>query len=783
MLKQIGKFTISERIGRGTYSRVYRAVDSQGRPVAIKVSTTATEPQQLAEFQRDLVAAASVLHPNLASVHDLGFEDDFPYLVMEFVEGHDLDKLLKSNAAPSLAERIRTMQQVAEALKSAHERGVYHLDIRPSKIMLGDDGVAKLLDLGLGRLSFDPARVTDHGYLVGAPFYMSPERLTAIDTADARCDIWSFGVTFYEWLSGHHPFYDDDGDRMIGNIMDAAPAALAGVPAALNQTIFRAIEKDPADRYQNFTELLSDLRPMVSDLKREESDALMAEALKQTDSGRWHEARRIARQMRDLEPQQGPSSQMFGFSEQEQEKEKIAERVRPAAPPPVAAPVQPLVAAVASAAAATAVDTPEPAPPPPPPAAPQWQPPAQASASQAPLAAPPKPQRPERTAPKLPAMGTAKNGSSVVTENGSAARPKSASSPSNGARMAAAAAAGAGSAAAATPAVSTPPKAAIVREVVREEAAPKTESARPRPSSNPRTTPPQPTVRILEMEEPSSFPWAKIFAFSVPALLMIGLLLFFLRTPAKLVNARGASTEEGKEISPAPRVIKGDEKSDSEPATVPPATITMPAVNGGAQPDVASSAPGALPTADGTPPAPRAFDPKTLVAPKMQVKHRANTPLPNLAAPALANNAPVLDTATLPLAMNAPPPPTAKPVQAPAPLPATPAPTSAAPQSVEAARASASHVGGVFAQPVLVHKVQPIYPPAAMQKRAQGIVHFQATITKDGSVKNLQLLSGDPLLNVAARQAVIQFKYRPAMLNGEPVEVTQAIDIKFQLSQ
>src|ERR1700722_2491575 len=118
MLKQIGIYTISERIGRGTYSRVYRAADSQGRPVAIKVSTTRTEPEQLSEFQRDLVAAAGVLHPNLAAVHDLDFEDDFPYVVMELVEGRDLDKILKSNAAPSLEERIRIMQQVGEALKS-----------------------------------------------------------------------------------------------------------------------------------------------------------------------------------------------------------------------------------------------------------------------------------------------------------------------------------------------------------------------------------------------------------------------------------------------------------------------------------------------------------------------------------------------------------------------------------------------------------------------------------------------------------------------------------------
>jgi len=781
MLKQIGKYTISERIGRGTYSRVYRAVDPQGRPVAIKVSTTRTELEHLNEFQKDLVAAASVLHPNLVAVHDLGFEDDFPYLVMELVDGQDLDKLLKSDAAPSLAERIRVMQQIGGALQSAHERGVYHLDLRPSKIMLAEGGTAKLLDLGLGRLSFDPARVTENGYLLGAPFYMSPERLTAIDTANERCDIWSFGVTFHEWISGRHPFYDDDGERMIGNIMDADPAELSDVPAPLQEAILRALEKDPADRYQNFGDLLADLKPLVSDLRREESDALMAEALKQTDSGRWHEARRIARKMRDLDPKQSPSSQLFGFSEQE------AEQTRPVAPV-VASPVQPFSAAASvSASTATAVETPEPEPPPVERPAPvvaaaaeiftaeaitATDPAPQSAAPALPL---PRPQRPERTPPKIPTIGV-RNASPAAAENGSAAtarvRPATAAPVSNGVHVAAATAEAAS--------LSGP---ALVREM---EPGLRAEPTRSRPPSNPlaAAAPPAPTivpvqstVRILEMEEPRGFPWVKIFSFSVPALLMIGLLLFFLRPASKFLQF-STSSEEAKQISPASRVIKGDRNDSSDNSTPelsstgqPAVLTTVPVVNG--QPGATGAVPSSGDPLDGAAPtAPRTFDPKSLVIAKPPTpnRRRNNGEIVGVAAPSLGgNNAEVPETGPLTAALNVPPPP-------------SPSPAAVSPTPAAATQTSESHTGGGFVQPVLMHTVQPTYPPNALQTKTQGTVRFQATIAKDGSVKNLQLLSGDPLLNLAAKQAVLQWKYQPAMLNGQPIEVTQAIVVKFNLN-
>jgi TonB family protein len=672
MLKQIGKFTISERIGRGTYSRVYRAVDPQGRPVAIKISTTTTEQEHLSDFQRDLVAAASVLHPNLVSVHDLGFEDEFPYVVMELVDGKDLGKLIQTQANVSLGERGRVMLQVADALKSAHEREVFHLDVRPSKIMLMDDGSAKLLDLGLGRLSYDESRLTDRGYLIGSPFYMSPERLMAVDTANARCDIWSFGVTFYEWIAGRHPFYDDDGDRMIGNIMDNSPAELAEVNGSLNRLIRQTLEKDPERRYRNFAELIADLKPMLVELQRQESDSMLAEALKQSDSGQWYEARRIARQMSEREPEKR-TSQFFGISEPMANDEALApmeERVAdpmPVQAAPAAEPISvPLARAAAAAAAATAMGF-EPRKPVETPPAPT------------PGVAPPKPPQPEAKVP----------------ENSVSALPVLA---------------------------------------------------------------PRPNVRILAVEESNGFPWGKIAAFAVAALLVAGV-LFFLWGPYSGVVGKGEISAEAKAITPAIRVIKTGRDVPSASPAPSDGSSTTPANDESL--------------------GPKPFDPKSLAQPvaiASATAHRRSPATPSLKPPPIGENRVADDLAGMPMAFNAPPAPIPPAVKE----PSIQKPT---PQTVEAARAAAVRVGGSFSAPVLVHSVPPAYPKDAVQRGAQGVVRFEATIAKDGSVKNLQVLSGDPVLDIAAKEAVLKWKYQPALLNGEALEVTQAIVVKFNLSQ
>jgi TonB family protein len=756
MLKQIGKFTLLERVGRGTYSHVYRAEDPQGRSFAIKISTTPTEPHHLAEFQKDLVAAASVLHPSLVSVQDLGFDDSFPYVLMEFVEGRDLSQIIKNHASVPLGERVNVMQQVAGALKSAHERGVFHLDVRPTKIIVTDNGAAKLLDLGLGRLSYDPERLTEHGYLIGSPFYMSPDRLVDTGRADAQCDIWSFGVTLYELICGRHPFYHEDGDEMIGRIMLDQPADLTDAPASLNELVLRTLEKEPGKRFRNFAELLVDLKPITGGLYREKSDALFAEALKQNNRGTWREAWHTRREESEAEPEKAPPEQFVGISNHEPEyasykeyaaePEAVAEAAQPVAEPAVPAPAPtPVVGptpAIADAEVATdstiggsgvALETPEPALPP----------------------RIPRPQRPERTAPRILHIGA----NPRLRNGGAAAKSESALSQLAVSPVAAPNGKPQGDAIAA--AGSAPVEPPITPPIIEKST---TSIEPPRFSTDARKSSPQEAVRILETPEESSRAWRKI-AVAVAALLLIAGALFYFWGPyANLGKQPG--TAEAKTVSPG-RVIKPGEASDDRiqiPGDKSEVSVMMP------------------PDDDG---APKLFDPKSLQAVKGTPATSSN-PVALLTPPALRLNSPLAEYSGLPSLPLAPPyvAPVAKTVPIPTPIAVPPAAakTSAPSQPNEPAPVRTVRRGGSYNQPVLIRKVEPVYPAAAAEQKAQGAVSFQATITKDGAVTNLKLISGDPLLSQAAQQAISQWKFRPAVLNGEPVEVTQTIVVKFNLA-
>ncbi len=267
-MQQIGRFEIIEELGRGSMGAVYKARDPRiDRIVAIKIILTATlDPENLQEyrlrFQREAQAAGRLTHGGIVAIHDIEEDESGqPYLVMEFVEGTPLDKLLRSDQErPPLGKILDIAAQVAKALDYAHHRGVVHRDIKPANIMVTADGIAKIADFGIAKLA--GTQLTQVGQLVGTPAFMSPEQFSG-SAVDGRSDLFSLGAVIYWMVTGERPFAGDTITSMTFKVVYSAhiPATQlqASLPPALDTVIGRALAKNPADRYQTCAELAADL--------------------------------------------------------------------------------------------------------------------------------------------------------------------------------------------------------------------------------------------------------------------------------------------------------------------------------------------------------------------------------------------------------------------------------------------------------------------------------------------------------------------------------------------
>jgi Tol biopolymer transport system component/predicted Ser/Thr protein kinase len=269
---QFGPYRIEHVLGEGGMGVVYRALDTKlNRPVAVKLlSDDLADAAARRRFQREAQMASSLNHPHILTVHDAGDFDGRQYLVTEFIDGGTLKDWMVAQKR-SWRQSVELMVGVADALAAAHAAGILHRDIKPANILVGRNGYAKLADFGLAKLdersapdaltrSIASQDNTRPGIVLGTVAYMSPEQASG-RPVDARSDIFSFGVMLYELLAGRRPFEGATDLETLQTIIHRPPQPLnTEVPAVLRMIVEKALEKDPAERFQTMRDLVVDLR-------------------------------------------------------------------------------------------------------------------------------------------------------------------------------------------------------------------------------------------------------------------------------------------------------------------------------------------------------------------------------------------------------------------------------------------------------------------------------------------------------------------------------------------
>jgi serine/threonine protein kinase/Tol biopolymer transport system component len=280
---QIGPYEIVALLGSGGMGEVYRARDTRlNRQVAIKFLANAiADPLAISRFQQEALTASSLNHPHILTVFESGEIDGQPYLVAELVDGGTLNEWVHQEAR-TWKQIVDMLVGVADGLAVAHAAGILHRDIKPDNILVTKSGYAKLADFGLAKLdtaAADRSRAitvqgTRHGMIVGTIAYMSPEQAGA-KPLDARSDVFSFGIVMYELLAGRRPFVGASDLEVLQQILHGSPQPLPeGIPLPLRAIVEKALERDPADRYQSMREMVVDLRRLA----RQRADALTTAA-------------------------------------------------------------------------------------------------------------------------------------------------------------------------------------------------------------------------------------------------------------------------------------------------------------------------------------------------------------------------------------------------------------------------------------------------------------------------------------------------------------------------
>jgi len=274
---RFGPYEVEGLVGAGGMGEVYRARDTRlQRTVAIKIlpAHLSSNPDQHARFVQEAKSISGLQHPNICVLHDIGSEAGVDFMVMEYVEGRPLDRVIPADGLPANVA-INYAVQVADALARAHSAGIVHRDLKPGNIMVDDSGLVKVLDFGLAKMAVAPlpggdqgatmeaSAGTSPGMIVGTLAYMSPEQAEG-KMVDARSDVFSFGSVLYEMLTGRRAFDAPSGTALLAAVMRDDPTPVSelkrDVPPEVRRIVSRCLRKNPADRYPSAVELAQDLR-------------------------------------------------------------------------------------------------------------------------------------------------------------------------------------------------------------------------------------------------------------------------------------------------------------------------------------------------------------------------------------------------------------------------------------------------------------------------------------------------------------------------------------------
>ena len=277
---RIGRYTDLHILGQGGMGAVYRGRDPElDRKVAIKVMLDAT-PDFVARFRREAQSIAKLVHPHIVQVYDFGVDEDGnPYFVMELIDGKSLDRLVRERGPIPPTEAVALIRQAADGLGAAHKVGIIHRDVKPSNLVVDENGVVKLVDFGIARVTQAGTALTGAAALMGTPGYMAPEQ-AAGKSVDHRADIYALGLTLYEVLAGRPPYEGEDAiSLVVKNMQEPLPDLRMtdlGLPEELVTLVEQMSAKDPNQRLQTMDAV----------------QAALDDVLARLETGQWQAVRR-----------------------------------------------------------------------------------------------------------------------------------------------------------------------------------------------------------------------------------------------------------------------------------------------------------------------------------------------------------------------------------------------------------------------------------------------------------------------------------------------------------